>query len=96
MSKTDKTRPYHVKAADHIRERHNHTDGVCDIAGLPPVAQNVWRSGVRRGQCYYEYEWWRPEFRCGCATCSPDKVHNQRNRRDRHDAKRRILIGADA
>lgn len=81
MSRTDKTRPWWVKASEHPVERHDHADGRCDLPG----EIGGWRE---RGRCYVDAEWWRPEFRCCCVMCDWDAFSVPRRRRERYEARR--------
>ena len=89
MSKTDKTRPWNVKASEHPREFHDHRDGVCDIKGLAPTARNIGiRGSFGHGRCHFDAQWFRPEMGCGCAWHGPDGYGTPRRRRERHAAQR--------
>lgn len=78
MSRTDKTKPWWVKAAENPVEVHNHANGRCEIAGRRPSPKTIgWR---RDGKCYFDTDWWRPEYRCGCELCGIPKSERRRRR----------------
>lgn len=74
MSKTDKTRPWRVKMMEHPREIHDHRNGKCEIAD--GTSTGGW---TPEGQCHFDADWWRPEFRCGCKLCKAGYYGGRRN-----------------
>lgn len=99
MSKTDKTDPYFVKAAQYPSERHDHRKGFCDLPTDPK------EFGFRgHGKCYVDAQWWRPVFRCGCKMCSGEaygwgaraEAHRARRkgRQEARNARRENMRGA--
>lgn len=87
MSKTDKTRPWHVRALDdptYLAPEHDHRDGTCDLPEQPVWG---WGTGTR---CRWEPTaafWADPANRCGCRLCSDQAGRRARARRDRRDAR---------
>lgn len=90
MSRTDKTRPFRVKVADHpslLEEDHDHRDGICDLPSVPRF--EGWGGGAR---CT-----WVPSIKadttaevkyCGCRMCTMQVERKQEVRRSRRDARR--------
>lgn len=78
MSKTDKTKPCWVKVAENPIEVHNHANGRCEIAGKKPNPKTIgWR---RYWKCYFDTDWWRPEYQCGCDICGIPKSERRKRR----------------
>lgn len=92
MSKTDKTRPWRVRAADSPMHTcvpvHLHEDGVCDLPENP-VLDEI--SYFRADRCYWTYG---PDFYygrdkgCGCASCTGQVWRRRERRAHRHVAAR--------
>lgn len=80
MSKTDKTKPWWVKVIESPVEVHDHANGQCEIAGKRPSPETI--GGRRRGKCYFDTDWWRPEFRCGCELCGIPQSERRKRRRE--------------
>lgn len=80
MSRTDKTRPWWVKAREHSVEHHNHTKGPCSID------RNA-RPGWSPDRCYVDADWSCAQFRCGCDWCKPE----QRGQGRARQALRRLI-----
>lgn len=93
MSKTDKTRPWHVKMAEHPHEVHNHTNGVCEIKGKKPSRD---LTSARDGACYFGPMYWRREFHCGCPICGYDPggfMKRKERRAGKREARNYELAG---
>ena len=95
MSKSDKTRPAHLKALDdpsYVTPVHDHRLGACDLPDRPP------RDGVSYAptpghRCYWGASatfWASPAGRCGCRVCSASPFARADRRRDRHNVKRAL------
>ena len=84
MSRTDKTRPFWVRATDDhgcAEACHDHRSGPCD---LPPLGR--WRRTVASGadrarRCRWEPAWWK--ITCGCPMCTGQIWRRPDNRRER-------------
>lgn len=81
VSRTDKTRPVSQKIKDHPVEWHDHIDGVCELLA-DPRRQREYGPGTSRNQCYLDAQWWRPEYRCCCASCNWPTDGKRRRRRE--------------
>lgn len=94
MSKTDKTRPFWVKLADHPRnyvEQHDHRDGVCDLPDSLNDPTTLTHFTWARGNCYYSYSpaWINSgAARCGCQFCQWPWERRASARRSRQNARR--------
>lgn len=91
MSKTDKTKPWRVRVAEHQPwADHDHRDGVCDLPDdprtfipwdkVPHCRWSDWNIALRQTCC----------SGCGCQTsmCSGKDWRAADNRKSRHKAKR--------
>ncbi len=78
MSRTNKTDPFWVKSNRYGRERHEHRDGVCDIA----EGNQHWDS------CNKEIPWGHPMGICGCSVCGAKEWRKIESRKVRHAGKR--------
>jgi hypothetical protein len=91
LSKTDKTRPWRVRAQEAgLKEQHNHRNGVCD---LPADPSKGWG---RFSGCHYTEShafYYGPGGGCGCPMCSGQYENRQERRRDRHRAAQAIRRG---
>ncbi len=92
MSKTDKTKPWRVRVAEHNPVAvHNHEHGICDLPPSPldpGGALGVWTRGhcswsdwniLYKDQCCYG---------CGCRMCTSYYYRKEDRRRDRHKGQR--------
>lgn len=79
MSDTDKTDPWWVKGRWEATERHNHTDGICDLGDIDD--KQAWR--WRRGQCYWEPNWNAGYMQCPCGLCKRTEVPSKERARIR-------------
>lgn len=96
MSRTRKTRPLMVKAADPtdhtvgLEEVHDHDDGVCNLPERPPrKLEHVTEIMYRPGQCYYTWEY-KGVGLCGCRMCTAHDEFKADRRKARHEAKREL------
>ena len=98
MSRTDKTKPWQVRVAEHHpTAHHDHRDGVCDLPAdprTPPV--------YRRGGCYWSDTVLMLRATCcvgcGCRECSGFYARRQERRHSRHQAvmaARRYVTGGE-
>ena len=58
MSKTDKTRPWTVQAMEDLVERHDHSDGVCNLPTREEWLKTKETRRWRRHDCGYEPRNW--------------------------------------
>jgi hypothetical protein len=94
MSKTDKTKPYWVKVAEHDPvARHNHAGRACDLPPSPyDEPRHKWTG------CYWDDVYLmhasccRPG--CSCRDCNGHTALEKR-RRERYDGKNQIRAGED-
>lgn len=73
MSKTDKTKPFHIKLAHGDlawREYHDHADGLCDLTGAEDLDSYGLVSGAGR-RCYRAFVYTGIHV-CCCAMCHGD------------------------
>jgi len=95
MSKTDKTKPWRVRVAEHHPWAwHNHESGYCD---LPPSPLSDGGTFQRRPDgsagCYWSD--WNLCYKgvccygCGCRLCTGYYERRWERRRDRHQARQR-------
>lgn len=89
MSRTDKTKPYWVRVAEHNpRPVHNHTRGECTLPESPYEKDRDW------GGCYWEL--FSTQFTCcsgcGCDLCTDRPGRRAARRRERHETK--VLLAA--
>lgn len=88
MSKTDKTRPFLVRLADHgdlvAQEVHNHRHSDCNLPELTVEAMSV---PPRRSQdCYWTFRYDGTNI-CGCKMCTMrDERHQERKSLRREEA----------
>lgn len=68
VAHTDKTDPWWVKRNEHPVAVHDHRHGACDLSAVPPLHALHRRD---QGNCYWDADWYRPEFGCGCYHCRP-------------------------
>lgn len=87
MARTDKTRPWHVRAAEHpmvsCRPQHDHRDGVCDLPADP-------RKNFGRGSCRWtgsDTFLYGRDRGCGCPMCTGRDFRRADRRRDRHSGR---------
>lgn len=87
MSRTDKTKPHHVKVADGPRvEFHDHRNGVCELKADP---DRIYQGSASQGQCYLDADWYDPIHRCGCWSCR-GSWREQVKRQDKTKARRTV------
>lgn len=98
MSKTDKTRPWWVKASERAMVTcvpvHRHEDGLCDLPDDPREAM-----GPRRNSCYWTASTlttYGPGSGCGCAMCTLRWERRADRRRDRHTARLQARVAKAA
>lgn len=98
MSKTDKTKPWRVRVAEHQPVAiHNHERGVCDLPPSPLEGRlGVYTSEhcswsdwniCHKGNCCYG---------CGCRMCIDQFGRKRARRRERYKAKKQIRAEAAA
>ncbi len=87
MSRTDKTKPWWVRVAEHQPwAEHQHDAGICTLPATP------YEVDIRWSGCHYS--WWKLAFRdqcchgCGCRMCSGYYWRREERRRSRHQAQR--------
>lgn len=91
VSKTDKTRPWRVRAQEAgLKAVHDHTDGVCDLPADPSKDWGSWR-GCHWTESHAFY--YGRDRGCGCPLCSQQDWRRQERRRDRHRAAQAIRRG---
>lgn len=89
MSRTDKTKPWRVRVAEHHpRAVHNHENGTCDLTSSPLEG----RLGVYTRQ-YCTWSDWYLSYDgcchgCGCRVCTNYYGRRADRRGDRHEARR--------
>jgi hypothetical protein len=86
MSKTDKTKPFHIKLAHRDlawEEVHNHTEGPCDLAPESDLDSYEWSSTSGR-RCYRAFVYTGTHI-CCCSLC-----HSSDESETRPQKKRRI------
>lgn len=100
MSRTHKTRPLMVKAADPkdhsvlLVEEHDHREGDCDLPARPPRKLADLRAQLRAGtRCRYVWEPTGNARLCGCRMCTMHDYFKAERRKDRREAKRRLRAG---
>lgn len=89
MSKTDKTRPWRVRATDSPLRTcvpvHDHRDGVCDLPEDPIDGLSFFQPD----QCYWTYGldfYYGRDKGCGCAMCTGQVWRRRERRATRHAA----------
>lgn len=71
MSKTDKTKPWRVRVAEHNpRPEHDHTDGVCDL----PDDRRVWVAWDGSPRCRWSDDGLARRASC-CGGCGCQKAY---------------------
>ena len=92
MSKTDKTRPWWVRATERPLHTcvpvHRHEDGVCD---LPQDPAERWGERWGSGSCFWTEGngfFYGRDGGCGCAMCTGQVWRRAERRADRHAAAR--------
>ncbi|QRY43201.1 hypothetical protein JVX93_21900 [Mycolicibacterium boenickei] len=73
MSKTDKTKPLHIKLAHgdlDWEEVHDHTEGPCDLAPADDMESYGWHAGCGR-RCYRTFVYTGTHV-CCCKMCHGD------------------------
>lgn len=92
MSKTDKTRPWWVRASERAMVTcvpvHHHEDGVCDLPEDPAEGM-----GPLRNACYWtasDAMMYGRGNGCGCAMCTNQWERRVDRRRERRDGRRRV------
>jgi len=97
VSRTDKTRPYWVKALDYPVVVHRHEDGICQVppgtdllAAAKSEQVDVWWVGDT--ECHIQGETWRPMYRCplSCTTCSRYRDITSPAKYDRKATRRKL------
>lgn len=95
MSKTDKTKPWWVKVAEHRHvEQHHHTKHDCN---LPASARDQVKSPPEWDDCHWSTtaHYWGADVYpccggCPCEMCSGRYWRRQDRRRSRHEARAAI------
>jgi hypothetical protein len=85
VSRTEKTQPHWVKRFEWYREVHNHIKGYCDLPESPRAQGNGWPQNWRVA-CYYDCDWDKPIYRCGCGMCG----YPSRSKQLRQEGKRQV------
>lgn len=91
MSKTDKTRPWRVRAQEAgLKAVHDHRDGTCDLPTDPSKDWGRW-DGCHwtEGHSFY----YGRDGGCGCPMCHGQYENRRERRRDRHQAAQAIQRG---
>lgn len=94
MSRTKKTRPLAIRAADRTDGAvevvliHDHTNGVCEAEGLDVTQVLDLENG--RGKCHAIVAPTGQVGICGCRWCSGYYERRWERRRERHSARREI------
>lgn len=89
MSKTDKTRPEHVRALDlprYLVAEHDHRTGGCDL----PEVRRLRRRDEARTRCTWERStafWHDPQNWCGCPMCTDQAGRKAKRRQERRQAR---------
>jgi hypothetical protein len=89
MSRTDKTKPWRVRVAEHHPiEIHNHERGYCDLPPSPlHGALGVWTAGrCSWSDWYLNYDGCC--HGCGCRMCTNYNGRRAARRRSRHESRR--------
>ncbi len=93
MSKTDKTKPWRVRMAEHrpLFEVHNHVSGECTLPSSPldPVPIKNGCHYAARVLCYPGSCCWG----CGCRMCTDYYARKMKRRRERREAKGELRNG---
>lgn len=91
MSKTDKTRPWQVRAAERPMHTcvpvHRHENGECDLPE-DPAGNVVW---FETGHCYWTYGnafFYGPDHGCGCPMCTQQDERKRARRQERAAGRR--------
>lgn len=95
MSKTDKTKPFWVKVAEHNpTDQHHHDKHDCN---LPESARDQLKTDFRWDDCHWatSKHYWMGQFwtccdGCPCEMCSQRYARRQSNRRTRHQGRAAI------
>jgi hypothetical protein len=96
MSRTDKTRPWHVRAADRpgdtTIESHNHSKGYCDLPEFG-VGEITWFGKPVDGgwSCHWAYGngfMYGAGNPCGCPMCVDQAGRKAKARKSRRDGRR--------
>jgi hypothetical protein len=89
VSRTDKTKPWRVRVAEHHPIAiHNHEHGTCD---LPPSPLTGHLGVYTRGRCTWS-DWYLSYdgccHGCGCRLCTSYYWRREERRSSRHEARR--------
>lgn len=96
MARTDKTRPWHVKAADkpaYLVPEHDHRFGPCDLPARPAPGKADLHRPAEGGRCFWTASrtfWSSKAARCGCPMCSGTFDRRVERRRARRTAKQAL------
>ncbi len=93
MSKTDKTKPWRVRVAEHNPWAwHYHEQGFCDLPPSPTSDGGTWHNRPD-GSAGCHWSDWNIVYKdnccygCGCRLCTGYWERREERRRDRHRAK---------
>lgn len=93
MSKSDKTKPWNVRAIEHGPIAiHRHEYGACDLPELSPRTFG-WRRPEKQ-HCYWEERisfYYSRNGNCDCISCSDRLGRRIQRRKDRHNAVKKAL-----
>lgn len=91
MSKTDKTRPWRVRAmdrADYLVEHHDHVGRDCDLPAERQLTDGcIYGPRTGCGWKVGDVFWARPENWCGCPHCNGQRDRKAKARRRRLEGR---------